>query len=574
MNWEQLKTIFWLRWRLQCNQWTRRGGFLGVLIAAVVGFGAFTVAAVGFTGAFFAGLLALKDATPEVIMEVWLGVTAAFLFFWLFGLITELQRSETIDLSKLMHLPVLLGQLFVINYLISHFAISIVFLVPVMLGLALGLGCSRGPEMWLLIPLALSMVLMITAWTYCLRGWLATLMSNPRRRRTVIMCLTFSIILAAQVPNLYFNVLGHQSKFNGKSHQGMLANVVAVQAYIPPLWLPAGAQGLAEQRVLPALAGTLGCLGLAALGLRRAYRGTLTFYHGGKTRKTAAPRPAVRAAAGAAAAKSGRNFLEWRLPAVPEQPAVLALATFRSFSRAPEVKMALAGSVIALVIIGAMTIFRPMPPEVKAVKSVYQAFFGTGAAVFSVFMLVQFFSNQFGLDRDGFRSLILSPVDRRFILLGKNLALLPFGLGYGVILLVLVTVWLHLPWVVLVASLFQLATLLLLGSLMGNLLSILVPFRIQPGTLKPTKMPALAMLAMILCQFLFPVAMSPVFIAPLLDLLWGKVGGPAYVPVNLIVSVLLCGVMISVYWLTLPALGRLLQRRETKILSVVTVEVE
>jgi hypothetical protein len=82
------------------------------------------------------------------------------------------------------------------------------------------------------------------------------------------------------------------------------------------------------------------------------------------------------------------------------------------------------------------------------------------------------------------------------------------------------------------------------------------------------------MLAMILCQFLCPVAMSPVFIAPLLDLLWDKIGGPAYVPVNLIVSVLLCGVMISVYWLTLPALGRLLQRRETKILSVVTVEVE
>ena len=51
------------------------------------------------------------------------------------------------------------------------------------------------------------MVFMITAWTYCLRGWLATMMSNPRRRRTVIMGITFAFILLSQGPNLYFNVL-------------------------------------------------------------------------------------------------------------------------------------------------------------------------------------------------------------------------------------------------------------------------------------------------------------------------------------------------------------------------------
>jgi hypothetical protein len=32
--------------------------------------------------------------------------------------------------------------------------------------------------------------------------------------------------------------------------------------------------------------------------------------------------------------------------------------------------------------------------------------------------------------------------------------------------------------------------------------------------------------------------------------------------------------MIFVYWLTLTPLGRLLQRRETKILGIITVEVE
>ena len=35
MNWDQLKTILWLRWRLTRNQWRRSGG-LGAVLAAIV----------------------------------------------------------------------------------------------------------------------------------------------------------------------------------------------------------------------------------------------------------------------------------------------------------------------------------------------------------------------------------------------------------------------------------------------------------------------------------------------------------------------------------------------------------
>ena len=51
------------------------------------------------------------------------------------------------------------------------------------LGLAAGLVVGRGPAMGLLVPLVLAFFFMITAWTYCLRGWLASLMVNQRRRR-------------------------------------------------------------------------------------------------------------------------------------------------------------------------------------------------------------------------------------------------------------------------------------------------------------------------------------------------------------------------------------------------------
>ena len=578
MNWEQLKTILWLRWRLTRNQSARSSG-LGAVIAVFVGLGAIVLGGLCFVGTLLGAAFGLPQASSTVIMGIWSGVTVVFLLFWMIGLLAELQRSETIDLQRLMHLPVALGQMFIVNYIVSHFALSIIVAVPAMLGLALGLVIARGPEMLLLIPLALSMVFMITAWTYCLRGWLAAMMTNPRRRRTIIMSITLMFILLSQGPNLYFNVLNRQDRqpVSGEEWQRrhtaqhareteMFHNLIAAQRFIPPLWVSVGAQGLAEGRVLPALFGMLGCLGIGALGLRRAYRSTVRFYHG-KTGGMAAVRikPAgTPARVTVSSTRNGGRFLEFRLPAVPEQAAALALATFRSMLRAPEVKMAWGSSFLVTLILGASVLFRSTPNVSDAAKP----FIATGAVVFSIFMLAQFLANQFGLDRDGFRALMLSPADRRLILLGKNLACLPVGAGFGVMLLGLLSAWLHLPWPIFVATLFQLA------GLAGNILSILMPYRIQPGSLKPTKMPALAMLVMILCHLLFPLAMTPVFVPPLAEWMWRIAGWPNAVPVNLLLSIAIATLMGFVYWQTLEPLGRLLQRREMKILGVVTVEVE
>jgi ABC-2 type transport system permease protein len=581
MNREQLKTILWLRWRLMCNQ-SRRSRGLGAVIAVLVGVSAILLAVLSFLGALIGAAYGLGNVSPQVVMWIWFGVTVVFLFFWMIGLLTELQRSETIDLQKLMHLPVALGQMFVINYFVSHFTLSIIFIVPAMLGLGIGLVISRGPEMILLVPLALSMVFMVTAWTYCLRGWLATMMSNPRRRRTIIMCISLTFVLLSQGPNLYFNVFQNRHSF-GKSTtleerqnqrdastKEMFNNLIAAQRFVPPLWVPVGAQALAEGNPLPAALGTLGCLGLGALGLRRAYRSTVRFYLGetggmaavrisGEAKKIPVPRD-----------KDKTDFLERSIPFVPEQSAALALATLRSLSRAPEVKMTLATTFIVTIILGATFFLHTTANLSDTIKP----FVATGSIVFSIFFLAQFFNNQFGFDRDGFRSLILSPADRRLILIGKNLAGLPVAATFGLLLVILTAVRLHLPVVMVVASLFQLVTVLLIAGLAGNLLSILMPFRIQPGTMKPTKMPGLAILGLMLCQFLFPLMMSPVFIGPLLEMFWRRLDLPDFVPINLIFSTLLCGLMIILYWQALAPLGRLLHRREIKILGVITVEVE
>src|SRR6185503_19479426 len=108
------------------------------------------------------------DLPPTILMLIWDALTVGFLFFWTIGLMTELQRSESIDLIRLMHLPVSFRQVFIFNYLASHVTLSLLLTVPAMLGLAFGLIWARGGWMWLLPPVVLCFLAMITAWTYCL----------------------------------------------------------------------------------------------------------------------------------------------------------------------------------------------------------------------------------------------------------------------------------------------------------------------------------------------------------------------------------------------------------------------
>ena len=577
MNRDQLKTILWLRWRLTRNQW-RKGGNVGAAIAGIVLVVGLILAACTFTGAIVVGVLALGSAKPVVVMGVWLGLSVVFMFFWLIGLISELQRSETIDLQRLMHLPVQLGQIFVINYAASHLTMSILVMLPAMLGLAIGLMFSRGISMILMIPLALSLVFMITAWTYCLRGWLATLMSNPRRRRAVIMGLTMGFILIAQAPNIYFNVIQRTDRRPGETRaerrkrqewsQEEIDRAIRMQSAIPPLWVSVGAKNLAEGNALPALLGTLGGLAIGGLGLRRAYRSTLRFYHGETGGKASATASAVSKAH--RRTKQTHPLIERRLPRVPEQASAVAVATLQSMLRAPEVKMQWASSFVVTLMVGAPMLFRSSSSLPLAARP----FVATGVIVFSMFLAVGFVANQFGFDRDGFRAYVLSPVERRFILMGKNLAALPAATASATLLLVVITVWLSLSPLVFVATLCQLVVGLCLWAIGGNVLSILVPYRIQPGSMRPTKMPALAMVMLVLSQMAMPLAMSPTFFPPLIGWLVERAGGPPAAVINLALSAVFALVMVAIYMATLAPLGRLLRAREMKILETVSADVE
>jgi hypothetical protein len=574
MNWEQVKTIFWLRWRLMRNQLGRHGG-IGIVFSILIGVAAGSLAVFSFIAGLLGAIFGLGTASLSTLWLTWLIFAVAFLFCWVLGLLAELQRSEIIDLQKLMHLPASLGQLFIINFLSSHFTLTIVIFVPAMVGIGIGLAFARSFEMILTIPLAAGLIFMISAWTYCFRGWLAQLMTNPRRRRTIIMCLTFSFIILVQGPNLYFNVFNgshhHRSRNVNRSGWQIFDPLLPLQPYLPPLWLPLGERALAGGNPAPALLGTLGFFVIGALGLRRAYRSTMRFYHG-ETGGRAAVKIKMSAEKSTAGPKPEQRtgFLELNLPYVPEQAGALALATFRSLLRAPEVKLAWASSIFVPGILALMVVFRSASSFPDWVKP----FAATASTAFPVIMLTQFLANQFGFDRDGFRALMLSSADRRLILLGKNLACLPIALGPGLFLLAFICVPLRLPLLTVFATLFQLISLFLIVGIAGNFVSILVPYRIAPGSIRPTKTKIEIVLLMMFMQMLFVTAIAPIFLPAFLEWFFRGAGLPEFIPVNLILSALLSGAMVLVYWQALGPLGRLLQKRETKILESVTAEVE
>ncbi len=216
-----------------------------------------------------------------------------------------------------------------------------------MLGFCLALIFTKGI---LLLPVLLSLaafLLMVTALTYQLQGWLAALMSNPRRRRTVIVGMTAGFVLIAQLPNLInfvspwgiqqrvrpverigrreFDEAGlallNRGKFDAsrarastsrKRHPeaqacrqqadresmerweqtARLANMV-----LPVGWLPLGVMSAAEGNVLPSILGLLGMTLIGTGSLWRAYRTTIRTVSGAAHEpERAGRRPPVRIA--------------------------------------------------------------------------------------------------------------------------------------------------------------------------------------------------------------------------------------------------------------------------------------
>ena len=182
--------------------------------------------------------------------------------------------------------------------------------------------------------------------------------------------------------------------------------------------------------------------------------------------------------------------------------------------------------------------------------------------------------NQFGLDRNGFRSYLLWPTPRHDILLGKKLSFLPLALFINITFLVIVAIAPKVTLIYLVCSLLQMLTGFLLISLLANVTSVVVPYRIGHGSLKATKRHPSTILLSILLSLCMPLLMIPIILIPASGYFFDEFGWIAPQWSNPILTLIILGLTVWIYRRLLIPQGKQLQHKQQAVLDIVTHEVE
>lgn len=338
----------------------------------------------------------------------------------------------------------------------------------------------------------------------------------------------------------------------------------AVQAWTVPglrWWLPLGTS------VAMVLAG--------GVALRASYRSTLQYWRGewdlGSKSKRQGSQGPVEIPKEVLANSSGRvPWIERRLPWVSEEASAVATMTWTAMLRAPEVKLYLFLPLLAPAILG--MVFRK---GLSSFNDYWKGLVLCGFSAFAMLVASGIAGNMFGYDRSGFRAFVLSPMDRRSLLLGRNLAYAPL---IAVLTLSATFVFCLLYQVGLGMSLLaMLITLTMLGPylLVMNWMAILTPFPIASGSVQPKHFDfgsvVLNLVLSMILPFILGVSLLPIGAQFLLGKLLPTLDGW---PLGIPLSILLFVGSLWLHRTVLPYQAKLLEKREKELLRIVTSKVE
>jgi len=608
VNWQHLTLIIWLRWRLSLNQW-RRAGALNAFLTVSLVVAALTSAVLSFFVSLILGCVLLGETKPDDMMYLWDVLVVIFLVVWSIGVATELQRSEFLSLEKMLHFPISPSGAFLLNYLSSLISFAIILFVPTMVGLSIASVVTHGPAMLLLFPLVFGFLVIVTAVTYQFRGWMASLMKDKRRRRTILTIVTVLFVVMTQLPNLANLAYQQQRRerkqaeiaaeaeldrqeqsgeIDAEEHRrrkdelrearnspqnrkftGRLAQfsdkLLVVNMVVPLGWLPYGARAAALGNPVPGLLGSVGLMFLGAISLRSSHRATLRMYTG-QTRVV----KARRAVKPDAVRIESAPFMERTIAGCSEQVSAVALASVRHMMRAPEAKMALLSPLIMAIVFGSLIFFGPL----SELPAVAHPFLSIAAISMSIFGSMQLMVNLFGADRGGFRAFVLSPIPRRDILVGKNLVIAPLALAMAMIVVVAAQFVAPLSAFHFAATVIQLVPAYLLVCLVGNMTSIFAPMAVAAGSMKPVQPKFVPILLQMMATMMVPAVLLPAVVALTIELLLDKFGGGRWFPLYLVISLVELPIAIFLYRYLVNKQGAMLLRREAKILEAVTAKAE
>jgi hypothetical protein len=596
---DPLLALVYLRFHMRRNAWQRES-ILGQVVTTVF----FAAAAIGVLGAFAMGVATGYTLYTKLQWEwrllFWNGLVITFLLVWFIHVSTEVFRNDVLTLDRVMHLPISPSHAFVLNYLSSLINFPIVYFASFTTGVLVGASVAQGPSILLLWLALVAYMLMVTALTSHFQGALAAWMATPRRRQTVMVAFSLFFVfvfpaMAIGIPRLIrmaerptptvpADDEAEQAKQDDTEQPtqhtqarkpGIDVEMAArwasalqwFQLVAPPMWLAACMASGPEASIPHAWWLGPCMLAVGLLSMRRNYHTTLRFYqHGfdsGRTDVQVSPQRT-------SIASDRSRWIERSIPGASPTVSAVAMQTWLSMWRAPELKLMLLAPILQP-LLGLFLIRLWNRNEGDVVKTMITL----ALAGFGLYTSSGILGNQFGLDRGGFRTWVLSPIPRWVILHGRNLAYgLPAWLAAAILALA-VGVWWGLAIDKLIFVVLVLVAYVPYYLLISDLMSILSPFGLPPGALQPKEfswkhIAINLMLSMLhpalLCWSALPlaveVALKP-FIPEAAD--W---------PIAAVLIVPWCFVSFALYRILLPWVGRCMEALELDILKTVTAPID
>jgi len=548
----QLLTLIWLKWRLLRNSLrsskavvNRVASILGMLIALflalilalILGFAAYGLSQPDALGNAFR-----RTATRDVSASA----SAEFIFFSMFGLIylmwatvpLSIGGSKQFDAGKLLMYPITLRKLFAVDFLSELTTLHSVFAIPAVIAICTGVAFGTGHTTAALLAAFPAILFGVT-----LSKWLSTTIGSLLRRKRARGETLVALIGA--VAGLSAAVLGQIAPIlftHAESFQSLR-------------WTPPGAAayllvGPPDDTVGYALAFiTLSAYGVALVIAsywiaRRAALGI----EGRRRQKTAV------------VTESATGYSGWQLPLFSTELSAVVEKEVRYAMRNAQVRM-MALMPLVLLVVRVMNTSRWWGRSTPSGGFlVYgSGLLATGGVLYVFLILAGLSCNHFAFEEGGMRTLILSPIDRRKILFGKNIAITLLALIFATILLTLNTiVFRDLDASKLLFIGLSFVSFAALSAMMGNWLSIRFPKRMRFGKrLNVSGVAGLLLIPMVI------VLGAPPVLATLVGLFMRSL---VYEYLALFVFAVLA---IGLYFLMLNFQGRSLAKREIDILEAV-----
>jgi hypothetical protein len=474
----QLLTLIWLKWRLLRNSLrsskavvNKIASILGMLIALVLSL----LLALGLGAAAYA--LSQPDALGSAFRhsparDLPATASAEFIFFSILSFLylmwatvpLSIGGGKQFDAGKLLMYPITLRKLFAVDFISELTTLHSVFAVPAVLAICIGAGLGSGHLSTTLI-VAIPAILFGVALSKWLSTTIGLLFRRKRARGETILALIGAVAglggaIAGQVAPVLFK---HAESFRSLR------------------WTPSGAAAflLVGNAADDRLAYAVAFLMLSAYAIvliivtywiaRRAALG----FEGRKKQK-----PRVESNT------SAQGYSGWQLPLLSADLSAVVEKELRYVTRNAQVRMMALMPLILIVIrfVNSQRLGTARPNTPNDFLTYGSGLLLIGGVLYVFLILAGLSCNLFAFEEGGMRTLILSPIDRRKILLGKNIVLTLVALVFATVLLILNTIifrditagnllFLSLSFIIFAA----------ISATMGNSLSIRFPKRMRFG---------------------------------------------------------------------------------------------